>query len=169
MSERLRPRDLAFLELETPTAPRHNCTVEVFDPGDPASAGAGFDYERFVALILDRIPFVPRYRQRVQAVPGHLANPVWVDDEEFDIGYHVRRSALPRPGSMDQLRELVGRVQSRQVDRNRPLWEIYLVEGLEDGKSAILTKTHHAMVDGRSAVDIGTLILDTERTPRQLP
>src|SRR3954453_16965024 len=79
MSERLRPRDLAFLELETPTASRHNCTVEVFEPGDPSGAEGGLDYERFVALILDRIPFVPRYRQRVQSVPGHLANPVWVD------------------------------------------------------------------------------------------
>ena len=112
MSERLRPRDLAFLELETPTTPRHNATVEVFDPGD-----SGFDYDRFVALILDRIPFVPRYRQRVQAVPGHLANPVWVDDDHFDIGYHVRRSALPRPGSTEQLRELVSRIVSRPLDR----------------------------------------------------
>jgi WS/DGAT/MGAT family acyltransferase len=81
----------------------------------------------------------------------------------------VRRSALPRPGSLDQLRELVGRVQSRQLDRNRPLWEIYLVEGLEDGRFAIITKTHHAMVDGVSAIDVGTLILDNERNPRQLP
>ncbi len=117
MSERLRPRDLAFLELETPTAPRHNATVEVFDPGDSPVCGGGFDYDRFVALILDRIPFVPRYRQRVQAVPGHLATPVWVDDEHFDIGYHVRRSALPRPGNTEQLRELVSRIVSRPLDR----------------------------------------------------
>jgi WS/DGAT/MGAT family acyltransferase len=92
-----------------------------------------------------------------------------VDDEDFDITYHVRRSALPRPGSLDQLRELVGRIQSRQLDRNRPLWEIYLVEGLADGRFAILTKTHHAMVDGISAIDIGTLILDPTTTPRQIP
>src|SRR5215212_5374485 len=150
MSERLRPRDLAVLAGESPTAPRHNATVEIFDPGD-----SGFDYARLVALVGDRISFVPRYRQRVASVPGHLANPVWVDDEDFDIGYHVRRSALPRPGTMDQLRDLVGRVQSRQLDRNRPLWEIYLVEGLEDGRFAIITKTHHAMVDGISAIDIG--------------
>jgi WS/DGAT/MGAT family acyltransferase len=116
-----------------------------------------------------RISLVPRYRQKVRVVPGHVANPVWVDDSDFDITYHVRRSALPRPGSDDQLRELVGRVQSRQLDRSRPLWEIYLVEGLADGRFAIITKTHHAMVDGIRAIDIGALILDTEPTPRELP
>jgi len=157
VSERLRQRDLAFLELETPTTPRQNCTVEVFDP-----AGSGFDYDRFVALILDRIPFVPRYRQRLQAVPGHLANPVWVDDEHFDIGYHVRRSALPRPGSTGQLRELVARIVSRPLDRQRPLWEIYFVEGLTDGRVAVLYKTHQALVDGIETVDLGQVLLDKD-------
>src|SRR4051794_18042005 len=158
MSERLRPRDLAFLELETPSAPRHNATVEVFDP----SGAGGFDYDRFVALILDRISFVPRYRQRVQAVPGHLANPVWVDDDHFDIGYHVRRSALPRPGSTDQLRELVARIVSRPLDRSRPLWEIYFVEGLPEGRIALLYKTHQALVDGVETVDLGQVLLDKD-------
>jgi diacylglycerol O-acyltransferase len=157
MTDRLRPRDLAFLDLETPTTPRHNATVEVFDPGD-----SGFDYDRFVALILDRISFVPRYRQRVQAVPGHLANPVWVDDDHFDIGYHVRRSALPRPGSTEQLRELVSRIVSRPLDRSRPLWEIYFVEGLADGRVALLYKTHQALVDGVETVDLGQVLLDKD-------
>ena len=157
MSERLRPRDLAFLELETPTTPRHNATVEVFEPGE-----SGFDYDRFVALILDRIPFVPRYRQRVQSVPGHLANPVWIDDDHFDIGYHVRRSALPRPGSAEQLRELVARIVSRPLDRQRPLWEIYFVEGLADGRVALLYKTHQALVDGVETVDLGQVLLDKD-------
>lgn len=157
VSERLRPRDLAFLELETPSTPRHNATVEVFEPGD-----SGFDYERFVALILDRISFVPRYRQRVQAVPGHLANPVWIDDEHFDVGYHVRRSALPRPGSTEQLRELVSRIVSRPLDRSRPLWEIYFVEGLADGRIALLYKTHQALVDGVETVDLGQVLLDKD-------
>jgi diacylglycerol O-acyltransferase / wax synthase len=157
MSERLRQRDLAFLELETPTTPRQNCTVEVFDPAD-----SGFDYDRFVALILDRIPFVPRYRQRLQAVPGHLANPVWVDDDHFDIGYHVRRSALPRPGNTGQLRELVARIVSRPLDRQRPLWEIYFVEGLTDGRVALLYKTHQALVDGIETVDLGQVLLDKD-------
>ena len=94
MSERLRPRDLAVLAVESPSAPRHNATVEIFDP-----ATSGFDYARLVELVDDRITFVPRYRQRIATVPGHVANPVWVDDPDFDLGYHVRRSALPRPGT----------------------------------------------------------------------
>src|SRR4051794_31547988 len=163
MGERLRQRDLALLELETPTAPRHTCTVEVFHPtGSAGSGGRGFDYDRFVALILDRISFVPRYRQRIQAVPAHLANPVWVDDDHFDIGYHVRRSALPRPGSTEQLRELVARIVSRPLDRGRPLWEIYFVEGLTDGRVALLYKTHQALVDGGETVDLGQVLLDKD-------
>ena len=92
MGQRLRPRDLALLALESPTAPMHNATIEIFDPGS-----SGFDHDRLVELVADRISFVPRYRQRVQSVPGRLANPVWVDDPHFELGYHVRRSALPRP------------------------------------------------------------------------
>ena len=156
MSERLRPRDLAFLATESPTTPMHNATVEIFDPGD-----SGFDYERLVALIDDRIAFVPRYRQRIQAVPGRLANPVWLDDPDFDLAYHVRRSALPRPGSLDQLRELVARIASRPLDRSRPLWECYFVEGLAGGRVALLTKSHQILVDGRETVDIGQVLLDT--------
>ena len=149
MSERLRPRDLAILAAESPTTPMHNATVEVFDPGT-----SGFDHDRLVQLIADRIAFVPRYRQRLQVVPGRLANPAWVDDETFDLGYHVRRSALPRPGTMDQLRELVARIASRPLDRSRPLWEVYFVEGLAEGRIALLTKSHQILVDGRETVDI---------------
>ena len=124
MSARADGPDLAFLADESPTTPMHNATVEVFDP-----LGSGFDYRALVDLIADRIAFVPRYRQRLQTVPGHLANPVWIDDTAFDLGYHVRRSALPRPGSRDQLRELVARIVSRPLDRSRPLWEVYLDRG----------------------------------------
>jgi diacylglycerol O-acyltransferase len=161
MTERLRQRDLSFLVEESPTTPRHNATVEVFDPQD-----SGFDYDRLVALISDRIAFVPRYRQRLQQVPGRLANPVWVDDETFDLGYHVRRSALPRPGSADQLRELVGRIVSRPLDRGRPLWEVYFVEGLADGQVALLYKTHQALVDGVETVDLGQVLLDRDDEPK---
>jgi diacylglycerol O-acyltransferase len=168
MTDRLSALDVSFLYLETPTTAMHVGGVAIFEP--PRGNGEGsFDYDALVDLVSQRISLVERYRQKVRWVPGRLANPVWVDDEDFDITYHVRRSALPRPGSMDQLRELVGRVQSRQLDRNRPLWEIYLVEGLEDGRFAIITKTHHAMVDGISAVDISTLILDVGTTPRHVP
>ena len=122
--------------------------------------GRGFDYDQLVTLISRRIAFVPRYRQRVREVPGRLANPVWVDDEDFDVTYHVRRSALPRPGSDEQLEELVARILPRPLDRARPLWEVYLVEGLAEDRFALITKTHHALVDGVNAVDISHVILD---------
>ena len=161
--DRVRPRDLAFLTEETPETPLHNATVEIFEPGE-----RGLDYATVVELIRDRIAFVPRYRQRVQAVPGWLANPVWIDDENFDLGFHVRRSALPRPGTSAQLLELVSRIVSRPLDRSRPLWEIYFVEGLEGGRVALLSKTHQALVDGVQTVDLGQLLLDVQPQPRDL-
>ena len=163
MTDRLRPRDLALLAWETPATPMHNATVEIFDPGD-----SGFDYGQVVELIADRIAFVPRYRQRLQSVPGRLANPVWADDPDFELAYHVRRSALPRPGSLDQLRELVARIISRPLDRTRPLWEIYFVEGLEGGRVAILSKSHQILVDGVETVDLGQVLLDVAAGPKQL-
>jgi diacylglycerol O-acyltransferase / wax synthase len=163
MGERLRARDLAFLTAETPTAPRHNATVEVFDPGS-----SGFDHATLIHLIGERIAFVPRYRQRVRRVPGHVANPVWSDDPHFDLAYHVRRSALPRPGTMEQLRDLVARIVSRPLDRHRPLWEVYLVEGLEDGRVAVLTKAHQALVDGSQVVDLAQVLLDRSPDHRDL-
>ena len=164
MTDRLSPVDVSFLYMETPTTPMHVGGVCTFEPPE-----AGLDYDQLVELISQRISLVPRYRQKVKWVPGRLANPVWIDDRDFDVTYHVRRSALPKPGNREQLKELVGRLQSRPLDRTRPLWEIYLVEGLEGGQIALITKTHHAMVDGVSAIDIGTVILDQEPTPRDLP
>ncbi len=164
MADRLNPLDVSFLYMETPTTAMHVGGVAVLQPPEE-----GFDYDRLVELISQRIALVPRYRQKVRTIPGHLANPVWVDDEDFDVTYHVRRSALPRPGTDAQLRELVARLQSRQLDRSRPLWEIYLVEGLAGGRVGIITKTHHAMVDGVSAVDIGTVVLDLTAEPREVP
>ena len=164
MADRLNPLDVSILYLEGRTTPMHVGGLAVFEP--PSD---GFDYDTFVELIERRISLVPRYRQKVRSIPGHLANPVWVDDGDFDLGYHVRRSALPRPGSDAQLRELVARVQSRALDRNRPLWEMYLVEGLAGGRFAVIHKTHHAMVDGISAVDLAQVILDTTPVPRDIP
>ncbi len=164
MSDRLTPLDVSFLYLEEPTTAMHVGGVAIFQP--PAD---GFDYEKLCELISARIAFVPRYRQRIRWVPGRLANPVWVDDEHFDIGYHVRRSALPKPGTDAQLRELVARLQSRRLDRDRPLWEINLVEGLSGGRFAVVTKTHHALVDGVGTVDIAQVILDATPEPRETP
>ncbi|MFP5345662.1 MAG: WS/DGAT/MGAT family O-acyltransferase [Actinomycetes bacterium] len=164
MSDRLSPLDVSFLYLEDSTTVMHVGSVLVMMPPE-----GGLDFDRLLRHINARIAFVPRYRQRLRWVPGRLANPVWVDDERFDLTYHVRRSALPRPGTVEQLRELVARVQSRHLDRRRPLWELYVVEGLEDNRFAIITKTHQALVDGVNAVDLAQVVLDDTPTPGRLP
>jgi diacylglycerol O-acyltransferase len=151
-----------MLEMESGSAPMHLATVEVFEPGEE-----GFDYARLVALVGDRLAFVPRYRQRLLSVPGGLAAPVWVDDPDFDITYHVRQSAVPRPGSLAQVEELVARIIARPLDRERPLWEMYLIEGLEGGRFAILAKSHQTLVDGVSTIDLGQVILDHDTVTRE--
>lgn len=157
MPDRLSALDASFLYVEEPATPSHVGSVAILRPED------GFDQESLLELVAERIAYVPRYRQRLRTVPGRLAAPVWVDDEHFDLGYHVRGSALPRPGSRDQLLELVGRLMSRPLDRSRPLWEMYLVEGLSGGRLALVSKTHQAVVDGVAAVDIGQVVLSPER------
>ncbi|MGH3797984.1 MAG: WS/DGAT/MGAT family O-acyltransferase [Pseudonocardiaceae bacterium] len=164
MPDRLSALDASFLYLEEPTTPMHVGAVSLF-----RRPRSGFDYERMVKLIEQRVALVPRYRQKVREVPGWLARPVWIDDVAFDLSYHVRRSALPKPGSDAQLRELVARLMSRPLDHNHPLWEMNLVEGLSGGRIAVITKTHQAMVDGISAIDIGQVILDVTPTPREIP
>ncbi|TAK69066.1 MAG: wax ester/triacylglycerol synthase family O-acyltransferase [Actinomycetota bacterium] len=162
MVDRLSALDASFLYMESATTPMHVGGVAIFQEPD----GAPFDHEVLLRLIGERIVLTPRFRQRIRSVPGRLAGPVWVDDAEFDPEYHVRRSGLPRPGTDAQLRDLVARIMSRPLDRRRPLWEMYLIEGLQDNRFAILTKTHHAMVDGLGAVDIGQVLLDASPEPR---
>ncbi|NNG40244.1 wax ester/triacylglycerol synthase family O-acyltransferase [Flexivirga sp. ID2601S] len=157
MADRLSALDASFLYLQDRTTPMHVGSVMIFDPPD-----GGFEYENLVSLVSNRIAYVPRYRQKVRQVPGRLLPPVWVDDGGFDVSYHVRRAALPRPGSTAQLEEFVARVQARVLDATRPLWELYLVEGLEGGRFAIVTKSHVALVDGIHAIDIGQIIVDPE-------
>src|SRR5262245_24820971 len=177
VADRLTAQDVPFLYVARPVAPMHIGTVTIC-----ALPPSGLDWDRFSALVADRLALVPRFRQRVLGVPGHLANPVWVDDSHFDLAYHLRRSALPRPGTREQLMELVARVQSRPLDRSRPLWEMYVVEGLaprqREGESlpeagparremALITKTHQALVDGVSAVDLAQVILDRSPAPAE--
>ncbi|MBP2474558.1 WS/DGAT/MGAT family acyltransferase [Crossiella equi] len=161
MPDRLSALDASFLYLEDSTTPMHVGGVAVF-----RRPRSGFDYDRLVGLIEQRLGLVPRYRQRVTQVPGRLARPVWTDDPDFDITYHVRRSALPKPGSEAQLHELVARLMSRPLDHTRPLWEVYLVEGLAKNRAAVITKTHQAMVDGAGAIDLTQVILDVSPSPR---
>jgi diacylglycerol O-acyltransferase len=127
----------------------------------------GLSYETLLATVERRIAQIPRYRQKVREVAWSLARPVWIDDRDFDITYHIRRSALPSPGNDAQLHDLVARLGSRPLDKSRPLWEMYLVEGLAKNRIAIYTKTHQALVNGMSALEIGHVIADRTQKPPQ--
>ncbi len=129
----------------------------------------GVEFDSILALVESRLQLVPRFRQKVREVTFGLARPVWVDDTEFDITYHVRRSALPEPGRPEQLHELIGRLMSRSLDRGRPLWEMYVIEGLADGRTAVFTRAHEALVDGASALDLAAVITDDVPTPARMP
>jgi len=162
VTDRLSPTDAAFLYGEEPTTPLHVGGVVIVEPkGD-------FDFQRVVDVVSQRLGELPRFRQVVRTVPGHFARPVWVDDAHFDLTYHVRRSSLPHPGSARQLDELVGRLISRPLDRSRPLWELYIVEGLAGGRVALVNKTHEALVSRIGAVDIAAAVLDETARPPQV-
>jgi diacylglycerol O-acyltransferase / wax synthase len=122
-------------------------------------------HDDFVAHIESRLHLVPRYRQKLAYPRFEMGRPLWVDDPRFNVDYHVRHTALPHPGSVEQLRLLTGRIFSQQLDRSKPLWEQWLVQGLEDNRFAIINKTHHSLVDGVSGVDLTTVLFDTSPTP----
>lgn len=157
--EPLSAADNTFLELENSGAHMHIAATSIFDVGSLANESGGVDIERVRAYISSRLHLIPRYRQRLAYVPfGRL--PVWVDDEHFNLAFHVRHTSLPRPGTMEQLNLLAGRVHSQHIDRSRPLWEFWVVEGLEDGRRfAIIQKSHHCMIDGMSGVDLLGVLL----------
>jgi diacylglycerol O-acyltransferase / wax synthase len=160
--ERLSASDMSSLLAER--GPIHvNVGAALILEGDPPTL------DELLEHVESRLALVPRFRQRVQATPLQITNPVWADDPGFDLEWHVRHVALPRPGSTDQLRELVGRVMSTPLDLERPLWQLYLVEGLERGRHAYISKTHHALVDGVSAVDVGTIMLDPNPEGTEMP
>jgi WS/DGAT/MGAT family acyltransferase len=156
--DRLTGLDSSFLHLERDSTHMHVAGCAVFEGSAPA-------YDELVEEILARLHLVPRYRQRLAFVPLEQGRPVWVDDPHFNITYHVRHTALPRPGGDRELKRLAGRVFSQALDRSRPLWELWLVEGLSGNRFALLTKTHHALVDGISGVDIATVLFDASPDP----
>ena len=160
MANRLTTQDASFYYLEASSTPMHLGSLAVF-----RTPRSGFSYEKLLSLVEQRLVLVPRYRQKVREVAFGLARPVWVDDSDFDITYHIRRSALPKPGTDEQLHDLVARLTSRPLDRSRPLWEMYLVEGLTKNRFAIFTKSHSALVDGEKALEIGQVILDASKSP----
>ena len=154
--DRLSPSDMSSLLAERGPIHVHVGATLVVHGKPPA-------FGDLVAHVQRRLNLVPRFRQRVTRTPLGLDNPVWADDPRFDIRWHVRRAALPKPGSMAELRELAGQIFSQPLDFERPLWQLYLVEGLEGRRHAYINKTHHALVDGVSAVDVGTIILDPSK------
>jgi diacylglycerol O-acyltransferase len=163
--DRLSGLDASFLHLEHDDATHmHVASCMVFDGPPPT-------HDELVAHVEARLHLVPRYRQRLAFVPFGQGRPVWADDPHFNSRYHVQHHALPPPGSDEQLKHLAGRAFSQQLDRNKPLWELWLVEGLDGGRFAILGKTHHALVDGISGVDITTVLFDLspEPTPIAMP
>ncbi|MFC4950733.1 WS/DGAT/MGAT family O-acyltransferase [Pseudonocardia sp. GCM10023141] len=158
--DRMTPLDAAFLQIEDsePTASLAISSVAVFDGPPPTPE----DFRRHIA---GRLPLIPRYRQKVRQIPLDIGPPVWIDDEHFDIDYHLRRTALPDPGGDAELAALLGRVMSARLDRDHPLWEYWLVEGLAGGRWALISKVHHCMVDGVSGTDLYRVILDPTPTP----
>ncbi len=161
-TDRLTALDESFLHLEDDSTHMHVAAVMVFD-GEPPP------YEDFLEAIEGRLHLVPRYRQRLAFVPYGQGRPRWADDPRLNLSYHVRATALPAPGSEAQLRALAGRVFSQSLDRDKPLWELWLVHGLDGGRFALLSKTHHALVDGVSGVDIASVLFDTAPEPAAPP
>ncbi|MEZ5186444.1 MAG: wax ester/triacylglycerol synthase family O-acyltransferase [Candidatus Nanopelagicales bacterium] len=162
MPDRLSPLDTTFLLLERDGQPMHIGGLMVFEGPAPT-------YEQLCEYLDSRLDQVPRYRQKIQSVPLHIGQPVWVDDDNFELEFHVRHTAVPKPGKAEQLERLASRLLSQRVDLERPLWEIWLVEGLANRRWALINKAHHAMIDGLSGHDIMEVILDPDPDGRDNP
>jgi len=163
--DRLTGLDASFLHLERLETPMHVGALTVLE-GEPFfGPGGRFRISDARDLVASRLHLIPRFRKRVMSVPLEAGQPIWVDDERFDIGYHVRLTALPAPGGRGELLALFERIQAQLLDRTRPLWELWYVEGLEGGNVALIQKTHHALVDGISGVDVATVLLDFTPEP----
>ena len=156
--DRLTAVDASFLTNESSSSHMHVGAILIFEGPPP-------QYVDLVEHVRGRLSQVPRFRQKLVVPPLEAGRPLWADDINFNLTYHIRHTALPEPGGEAQLKRLAGRVFSQQLDRSKPLWELWLAQGLERDRFAILTKTHHAMVDGISGVDIGTVLFDLEPVP----
>ena len=160
--DRLSSTDASFLHQEGPASHMHIGAVLIFQGPPP-------EFTDFLDHVRSRLHLVPRYRQKLATPPFETGRPLWVDDPYFDVAYHLRHTAVPPPGTSAQLRTMAARVFSQHLDRARPLWEIWMVEGLEDGRWALLSKVHHCMVDGVAATDLATVLFDLEPNPPAQP
>jgi len=159
--DRLAALDASFLTNESDTSHMHVGAVLIFEGPPPR-------YDDFLEHVRNRLHVVPRFRQKLAFPPIETGRPFWIDDPSFNLAYHVRHSALPSPGSEEQLGNIAGRLFSQHLDRSKPLWEMWLVQGLERNRFALITKTHHALVDGIAGVDIATVLFDLKPVPEQI-
>jgi diacylglycerol O-acyltransferase len=160
--ERLSPSDMSSLVAERGPIHVHVGATMLMEGEAP-------EHDELLEQVDGRLLLVPRFRQRVTPTPLHLTNPKWADDPDFDLRWHVRQTALPRPGTLAQLRDHVGHVMSEPLDFDRPMWQLHLTEGVEGGRHAYISKTHHALVDGVAAVDVGTILLDPNPEGTEMP
>ncbi len=162
--EKMSALDASFLDVEDAVSHMHIGSIVIFEGPPPP-------HEALRSMVLAKLPLVPRYRQVVRAIPLSIGRPHWIDDQHFNVDYHLRRTGLPASGGEGELRSLVGRVMSQQLDRSKPLWEMWAVEGLDDGRWALISKIHHCMVDGVAGTDLISVLLDadpaTARPPAQ--
>jgi WS/DGAT/MGAT family acyltransferase len=156
--DRLTPLDASFLHQEGPNSHMHLGGLTIMEGPPPAR-------EEFLEQIRRRLHLVPRYRQKLASTALDSGRPVWIDDRDFNLEYHVRHTALPSPGGWEQLQNLTARIFSQQLDRSKPLWEMWLIEGLQDDRFALITKTHHALIDGIAGVDLATVLFDLSPEP----
>jgi diacylglycerol O-acyltransferase / wax synthase len=159
--DRLTSIDASFLTNETSDAHMHVGAILIFEGPPPV-------YDDFLGHVESRLHLVPRFRQKLAFPPIETGRPFWIDDPNFNLAYHVRHSALPAPGSEEQLRNIAGRLFSQGLDRSKPLWELWLIQGLERNRFALVTKTHHALVDGVAGVDIATVLFDQKPVPEPI-
>src|SRR6187551_3324578 len=160
--DRLSAVDASFLAQERANSHMHVGAVLIFEGPAPA-------YDDFLNHVRSRLHLVPRYRHKLAIPPLETGRPIWIDDPSFNLEYHVRHTALPQPGSEEQLRALAARTHSQRLDRAKPLWELWLVQGLEQNRFALISKTHHALVDGVAGVDLMTVLFDLSPVPQVAP
>jgi diacylglycerol O-acyltransferase len=169
--ERLSAQDASFLVFESSNTPMHISATQIYEIGPLTKDDGGVDFPAIRRSIECVLHLIPRYRQKLQWIP-FAGLPVWVDDRDFNLDYHLRHTSLPKPGSVDQLKLLSSRIMALQLDRARPLWEMWVVEGLEDGRFAIVTKMHHCMLDGESGADLAQILMSEnpdEVLPEEVP
>jgi WS/DGAT/MGAT family acyltransferase len=162
---RLTGLDAVFLYMETPTNHMHVGSTAIFDP---TTVPGGYSFDKVKDVIASRLHLLPPFRRRLVSIPFELHHPLWIEDPDFDLDYHVRRAGLPKPGGLDELAELAGDFMGRPLDRNRPLWEMVVVEGLEHDHIAMLSKVHHAAIDGVSGAELMVNLLDFTAEPREV-